>query len=266
MWLSNSKDAQIDVFVVTHNHAPWIEKCVDSVIHQESSNFNVFVYDDHSTKQIRYPVMHGKALCMDRSEPPRAPLYRLQQRNIPVRISHENLGTVAARMVASSMGCAPYMLFVDGDDFLDPKFLLRSFRTLSISQADVAYPKIAIVTEAGAAPHGAVNQPDQFDARMLLQTNYIPVTSLIRRAAFTEVGGFDRDFVDGFEDWALWVSMVSAGCKFVPEPQAVLYYRHHAMARSHKANESLAKYVDMLRTKNPGLYASYSPTVEEVVE
>lgn len=285
---TNNVEAKIDVFVVTFNHPLWLEKCVESLTKQDFRHtFNIFIYDDKSTKRqtIHASYQDGsdgtqagniKALTsktssrltfdnakVDKSDSPRQVLWRLQERGFDIEISRENLGVSKARNHIAKKGKAPLILFVDGDDTLDEFFLERAWRRMMIAKSDIVYPKMAIVVEGpGLAEHGSVNQCE-FDRLTLMRTNYMPVTTLMKREVFEKLCGFDEDMKGGFEDWEFWIRAALADYKFVFEPAAILYYRQHEAARSHQANQNAQQIVSYIKEKHADAFkTAFRPRVE----
>ena len=261
MWTGNSRNAIIDVCIVTHNQAPWLEKCVDSVVNQTFDRpYNIFIFDDCSNKVSMVASERG-CFHFEKSEPPRSVLYRLQKRGLAVTMNKSNLGCIGARMAVAALGSAPFLLFVDGDDSINEEFLDRVWRMANVKQADVVYPSIAIVTSGMAAVQGKLEQRE-YSLKSLLRKNYIPVTSLIRRSMFDRVGGFDKDFSFGFEDWALWLAMGGLRATFAWEPKATLFYLQHAGARSVEANKKYPEFRALAKEKFAALIGK--PIIEEI--
>ncbi len=287
MW-QNTDEAKVDIFVVTFNHPLWIEKCIESLTKQDFRHpFNIYIYDDKSSKrQTIHATYRGggdgtragniKALSskvssrltfdnahVEKSDTSKQILWRLRKQGFDIDISHENQGVSVARNYIAKRGQAPLILFVDGDDWLDEMFLEKAWRRMMIAKSDIVYPKIAIVVEGpGLAEHGAVNQCE-FDRLTLMRTNYMPVTSLMKRIVFEELQGFDEEMKGGFEDWEFWIRAALNDYKFVFEPEAILYYRQHEAARSHQANQNAQQIVEYIKNKHSKAFENaFRPKVE----
>lgn len=246
-WKGNSEQAVVDVFVTTYNHALYCVQAVESVALQRFRHpFNIWVYDDHSNRATRMSS-GGK------SDNPRKALWALKDAGYDVEIGHENIGVCRARNHCLTKGQAEYVLFLDGDDHLDPLFLEKAWRRARIAQADVVYPKMAIFSEFGSVAHGSVQQGD-FSASRLFRDNYIPVTSLMKRDCVSEAGGFDDNLRSGFADWELWIRLALLGKVFIFESEAVLYYRHHPDAMSHSSNARQEELISYIHSKHNQLY------------
>jgi len=267
VWHGNTDDAKIDVYITTYNHPAWIDDCVQSVVEQDvRCAFNIYIYDDHSNR-AQY-VNHRK------TDAPRTVLWELRRRNygtyqrpihLDIEIGRKNLGASAARNhIAMTRGKAPWILFVDGDDKLDAGFLEAVWRRAHIDKADAVYPKIAIFSDEGAVQHGTVAQ-GPFILPKIMRSNYIPVTTLLRRSAFADAGGFDEKMRDGFEDWELWLRLGFAGVVFCYEETARLLYRHHSGARSHGANARMREIYQYIQGKHRDEFATrLRPVIEEI--
>ena len=286
--ITNSEQAEVDIFVTTYNHPLWIEGCLESLVNQEFRHpFNIYIFDDKSTKK---QVIHAgyrpgnsgtnpgniKSLTsknssrlkfdshhVEKTEAPRQVLWGLRDQGFDVEISRNNVGVSVARNTIAKKGKAPLILFVDGDDRLDPMFLEKAWRRMKIAKVDIVYPKMAIFVDGpGLAEHGSVSQC-QFDRLTLMRANYIPVTSLMKREVFNALGGFDEGMKSGFEDWEFWIRGALAEYKFWFEPESILFYRQHEDARSHQANLNATSIVDYIKTKHKEAFdRSFRPKVE----
>jgi hypothetical protein len=76
-------------------------------------------------------------------------------------------------------------------------------------------------------PPGSERRPliSDFDAQRLLSGPYIPITALVRRFTFDEVGGFKS--TNNCEDHRLWTDMLKVGARFRHLPKVCWTYRLH---------------------------------------
>jgi len=71
-----------------------------------------------------------------------------------------------------------------------------------------------------------------FDPAALRESNYIPVTALVRATRFVQVGGFPEPNSEDWphpdcEDWALWLRLLDAGAKFSHLPERTWTWEWH---------------------------------------
>lgn len=119
----------------------------------------------------------------------------------------------------------PFYCLLNGDDGLEPTYVARTRPLIDDPRVGFVYTGVLYTgAVSGTRPARA------FDAGALRWGNYVHGASLTRKAAYDAVGGFDRAFVDQFEDWALWVSIANAGWIGVPVDQPLLRYRRHVGA------------------------------------
>ena len=98
--------AQISVIVTVYNMLDVLERCVDSVLAQTFTDFELILVDDGSTDG-------SGALCD-----------RLNGTDSRIRVVHtENHGVSAARKAGASVAKATWVMFVDADDTLPPDSL-----------------------------------------------------------------------------------------------------------------------------------------------
>jgi glycosyltransferase involved in cell wall biosynthesis len=134
-------------------------------------------------------------------------------------------------MVAYS-GTSDWIAFLDDDDYLLPHHIATLTALQEETDADVVWPWFRV--EGGTDPFPE-NQGRQWDRT---NPHIIPITTLVRRSAFLDVGGFDEDTaaqpdpndptrtVAG-EDWRLWLALSAAGAKFAHTPEITWVWRHH---------------------------------------
>jgi glycosyltransferase involved in cell wall biosynthesis len=155
-----------------------------------------------------------------------------QQYDITV-LAQANQGVCAARNNAVAQARGDYLLFLDADDILLPDALARLVARLEAAPADIGY----VYAQMEYFDHKTgLFESRPFDARALSKSNYICVTSLIRREAFDRAGGFDRGFTETREDWELYIHFLHLGYRgdFLAEP--IMRCRKHKEADRPRIN------------------------------
>lgn len=138
-----------------------------------------------------------------------------------------NQGAAAARNRAISESRGAYILPLDADDLLHPRFLERTIPVLD------AEPAIGIVhtwVELIGGHHG-VWRTGGFSVPELLARCTIHVSSLYRREIWHDIGGYDRAFVETGEDWDFWIEASARGWQARCVPEVLARYRRHAASR-----------------------------------
>ena len=112
------------------NTEPYLQRCVESVIHQTYSNLEIILVDDGS------PDRCGE-IC-DR--------YALQDDRVRV-IHQENQGVSSARNAGMEIMTGEYCFFVDSDDYIDPRTIEILYDRAKATQADLVIGNVSVIDE-----------------------------------------------------------------------------------------------------------------------
>ena len=104
----------VTIVVPVYNSDKYLEKCLSSLVAQNYSNIEIVIVDDGSTD--------GSAAIIDS--------YAATDSRIKI-LHKQNEGVSAARNDAIKMATGDYLLFVDGDDYLDADYV-----STLVSEAD----------------------------------------------------------------------------------------------------------------------------------
>jgi len=96
----------VSIIIPVYNTAPYLEQCLESIIHQTYENIEVILVDDGSTDE-------SGAICER---------YARQDNRIQV-VHKSNGGQSSARNVALDMMTGEWVLFVDSDDWIETNTL-----------------------------------------------------------------------------------------------------------------------------------------------
>lgn len=156
-----------------------------------------------------------------------------------IQLSHG--GVSRARNAALQAASAPYVAFLDGDDYWFPEFLERVLNVLSAEErifvvvdgyvefADGTRKTVPYYRSRGFECLFELDARAQFE--FALEDNFISGFCVIPRQALIQAGGFNPRLRWG-EDWDLWLRILKLGyaARLVTEPSRV--YRTHAASTS----------------------------------
>lgn len=119
---------KITAIIPVYNSAPFIKRCIESLLYQEYYNWEAIFVDDGSTDNS-YDIICG---------------YAKKDNRINV-IRQKNSGAGIARNVGISKATGEYIVFIDSDDVVSPEY----FKELVNRNEDVVFIDIDRVSEYG---------------------------------------------------------------------------------------------------------------------
>lgn len=142
---------KISVIVPVYNCAPYLNRCVDSILRQTFHNIELLLIDDGSTDS-------SGAICDEyAAKDPR------------VRVIHQaNAGVSAARNAGLDAATGAYAGFVDADDWVDPAMFESLIQQAESTGADIVMCDAVTVWDSGR------QEPDTIEL--------LPESRLLRKA------------------------------------------------------------------------------------
>ena len=187
---------RLSVIMPLYNKAPYVRKTVESVIEQTYKEWELVVVDDGS--------IDGSGDIVKAIHDNRIRLVR-----------QDNAGVSAARNRGVAESTAPYICFLDADDWWEPTFFEEMARVIERHPNAGIYGTSYYIVKNGKkriAPIGVDNGFGEGEinyCRVYAKTLCMPLTSIsvcIPRKVFAEVGGFPTSIKLG-EDFMLWLSI-----------------------------------------------------------
>lgn len=157
---------KLSIIVPIYNVAPYLRKCVDSLLTQDISDYEIILVDDGSTDECpricdeyaeSYPSEFkgesGKVIGDENgnAESTTSTPYTLHS-TPSIRVIHQaNAGLSAARNAGIAAAQGKYILFVDSDDYLQPNTLGTLLVQAERDNLDVLRFRYQNVKESGEA-------------------------------------------------------------------------------------------------------------------
>ena len=222
----------VSVVIAFYNGSRWIERALESLQNQTIPPNEVIVVNDGS------------------SEDELGFLVGLQQRFDFQILSQENSGQSAARNLGVSKATSDYICLLDQDDYYLPKH-----NQILLETADFEDPKFGFSygdlwrsNEAGQIlSHSSINvkiKHPHTSLNTLVGKNMfiVPSATLISRAAFLAVGGFDPE-LRGFEDDDLFLRFFLAGYSNRFTPEAVTVWTINTSSTSFTESMARSRFI-----------------------
>lgn len=165
---------KVTVVVAAYNVSKYLPKCLDSISVQTYTNLEIIVIDDGS-KDIT------KELCdIYGKKEPRAKI-----------IHQKNQGLSAVRNRGIDEATGKYIIFVDGDDYLNPQFVEVMTQNVELKPADVAVCGFSTVPDGPAEiPEDELLSGEDAAIKLLTQQeNYqiIACNKIYKRTLFRDI-------------------------------------------------------------------------------
>lgn len=139
---------------------------------------------------------------------------------------------------ARNLGCellanCDYIVTLDGDDVLRPRYVEVVWRAADERSADVVYTAAELF---GSASGVIFSPPLGGERRDLRRGNFIPAMALFKHSLWRAAGGFDPNLAF-FEDWDFWLSCAERGATFHGLDEVLWRYRRHESSMLATAQE-----------------------------
>lgn len=183
------------VIIPLYNKAPYVRKTVESVLRQTFDDYELVIIDNGSND--------GSSEIVASFTDPRIRIVRLE----------ENVGVSNARNKGVELSTAPYITFLDADDWWEPTFLEEMARLIERHPDAGIYGTGYYIVKNGKKRVAPIGVDEDFlegeinYCRVYAKTLCMPLTSItvsMPRAVFDEMGGFKPHLKLG-EDFDLWV-------------------------------------------------------------
>jgi glycosyltransferase involved in cell wall biosynthesis len=208
------------IVVNTYNYARYLPVAVASAAGQ-TRRPRVLIMDDASTDGTDEVVRSLVA----------------QYPNVDCHVPAQRRGLAAVRNDAARRVETEWIVYLDGDDWLDPRFIERGEAWLDRHpELDVLTTDMTIVRDGRKPFVSKARAPRSWTD--LTRRNTIVQTSFIRRSMILALSGYDGTLE--FEDWDFWIRALKAGHRIGRLPGSHLSRREHGSNLSKSFDEPLA--------------------------
>ena len=220
---------KISVIVPVYNVEAYLERCVESILHQTYTNFELILINDGSTDSS------GK-ICDDLAN---------QYENI--KVYHiENAGVSNARNMGIQLATGSWVTFIDSDDFVTQDYLATlasAVEGLNVGFviAPLHHIKNGIVTDL--SPHSGKTElwsteETMKELLMTTRTSFFPVAKLFKRDLLADEK-FNTNYHLAEDALFLTELLLKTRCSSVFIDKPIYYYDH----REGSATTSVNRYV-----------------------
>lgn len=220
----------IEVVITSHNQGDSIREAADSVL-QQSVPAVPLVIDDGSTDSHSLAVLADLEACGVRV------------------VRQQNAGVSAARNAGIAATTSQLVGVLDGDDAFEPTFLEQALGVLGDPDVVAASSWLALVGVVDS-----VVRPEGGTLVDFLPRNACPAAAVLRRDAFEAAGGYNDAMRRGFEDWDLFLAMLSNGGRIEIVPAPLIRYRTVAGSSNLRSMNHRLELLGELIDRHRGAY------------
>ena len=220
----------VSVIVPLYNMERFIEETLYSIAASTYPNYEIVVMDDGSTDASLSIAQH----------------FAETNTHVPIQVlTQPNQGASEARNNAIKQAKGAYILPVDADDLVSPKYIGQAVEVLE-KHTDVLV--VGCEVEMFGDTNKRINYPS-FSLQRLARKNMIAAPSMFRKVDWERAGGYCKD-IKGREDWDFWLSIFTEGGDFVRLPLVGIYYRVHSGSKRLRTQRYKHELVELLNRRH----------------
>jgi len=250
----------ISIIVPIYNVESYLRKCIDSILNQTFEDFEVILVNDGSTDKSGSICDEYAGMHKDK-----------------VRVIHKqnSEGAGAPRNAGIEASQGQYLLFVDGDDYIAPNTIDKTYKAILLHDVDIVVFGMNIITEKGEfiktymdkRPYNVVlNAKDRPDMLLIDASSW---NKLYKRKLFVQKGIRFPEKV-WYDDVATIPKLCTAAESIVFINEAFYHYlvRYNSITR----NSNILRMLDILTVldnlvsyyKEKDLFELYKSEIEFV--
>ena len=236
-----SRVRPVSVVITCRNYGRYLQDSFESALNQTRRPAEIVIVDDESTDSTADVVRR---------------LVESSGGMVHVNYVRKNvrLGVAGSRNIGVTAARSEYVAILDADDRLDSRYVECVASLLDRdSHVGVAYSSYREFDERN---RDVILPP--FDPVVLLTDCIIMGCAMIRKSVFCAVGGYDSEQI--FEDWELWIRIVSKGWKAMGCGSPLYFYRVHSDSKDAEANQQRLEGERRIYVKHEQFYKAAEVT------
>lgn len=236
---------EISVIIPVYNTAKYLAECLDSVLAQTFTDFEVICIDDGSGDNSAEILKE----------------YAARDKRIKI-ISQKNSGVVAARNTAIAHAKGKFIYPLDSDDIITQTCLERLYNTITTTNYRVVASEACLFDKK----IGILKQPKFTKYEMYGAHECCVISALFYKEDFVRFGGYKLDF-NGFggDDIDYWLNYIDNDMPMFRVPECLFLYRVKDREESVWKNFSKKDFNSRQQHKN-ALLLKYHPKMKKYVK
>jgi len=209
-----NEEPTVDVVVTSYKQSEYLEQCFKSILKQtvEIRSITLVNHCPHEVEVKKFNSVSSNLLKDKR-----------------VKVLHlDECWPGEARNKAASNGTAPFIAFIDADDWISSRYFESALLKIATTNSDFSGADCEIFNQNGIL--GSWNLKSSPELRDLIQTNAFPVSSVIKRIKFNQLNGWnDFDSQGNRQDEAIdfWRRSLLNNFQGTNVRQRLIHLRRH---------------------------------------
>ena len=186
-------NSKVSIITPSYNSEKFINKCVDSVVSQTYTNWEMIIVDDASQDASRKKIID----------------LANNEARIKTIFLDKNIGAAEARNIAISNAKGRYIAFLDSDDLWESQKIEKQVLFMSKNNIAFSFTTYQSISEDGLMQMNIIKAPIRITYHSYLKNTIIGCLTVV----------IDRDKISDFEmpdirsshDMALWLKIMRSG-------------------------------------------------------
>lgn len=226
----------ISIIVPCYQQANYLPEALNSIVAQTYCDWECIIVNDGSTDNTKNVALE---YCQKEA--------RFKY------IEQENQGLAMARNNGIKASAGEYILPLDADDKIAPTYIEKALQHFQ------KHPETSIVY-CRARLFGAVNQDwdlPQYNYESFIWQNCIFCSAVFKRADYDRTIGYNPNMKYGFEDWDLWLSILSKDSIVYQIDEPLFFYRKKNESMTTTTHKQMRELYSIIYNNHKDIYEPY---------
>ena len=199
--------ALVSIITPSYNSSRFINECVNSVLGQTYTNWELIIVDDASNDNSRELISNIAA----------------RDNRIKFVFLTKNIGVAGSRNIALEKSKGRYIAFLDSDDVWKKEKLTMQIHFMQSHDVSFSFSSYEPMSENGIEIFKEIKAPLKIDYNSLLKNTIIGCLTVVLDK--DKIGDFKMPNLRTSQDLALWLSIMKDGVIAYGIKQSLAYYR-----------------------------------------
>ncbi len=186
-------DSLVSIITPSYNSSNYIESCVQSVIDQTYTNWEMLIVDDCSSDDSFYKIQ----------------LIASKDTRIKIFQNSQNIGAANTRNIALKKARGKFIAFLDSDDMWNKDKLDKQINFMLLNNIAFSYTAYEMITDTSLNVFKVIKAPKKMHYHSYLKNTIIGCLTVVLDRE--KIGDFEMPNIRSSHDMALWLSIMKRG-------------------------------------------------------